>query len=221
MKRIILFFLMSLSISIYGSEINASKTNEDLYNNEKVTLKTEKYYDQLYPGDAKYFTFYQGEKIISLEQFISISQDDILLKNQKILKDVKIGGFTGAAILGGLTLSFFIPSMVFVALQLNYYREQVNYKNLGYNSWLEYYNAKYPEYFIPGLTCIVLTTASIFALLIDLSVTISLIYKYKFNERLYQEAVERYNDKLKQKYGISPELGFISNGINFGIKINL
>ena len=220
MKRTI--FILIFSIFSYLAFTSEAKTaDETAFDNEKITLTIERYHDQMYPLDAKEFRFYQGETEITPEQFITLSQDEILLKNQKIIRNIKIGGFTGAAILGGLTLSFFIPSAIFVAVQLNYYNQQINYESMGYKSWLEYYNAKYPEYFIPGLTCIVLTVSSIFLLLIDLSVTFTLLYQHKFNERLYREAVERYNAKLMEKYNIMPEISFNSDNVNLGIKINL
>jgi hypothetical protein len=216
---IILFLFLSVFCSFSTESIATS--NDESYKKEKVTMTSERYYDQLYPGDAKEFRFYQGDQSITPDQFITFSQDEDLLKNKKVIRDIKIGGFSGAAILGGLTLAFFIPSMVFVAIQLNFYNQQVNYKAIGYNSWLEYYNAKYSEYFIPGLTCIVLMTASIFLLLIDLSVTFTLLYQHRFNERLYRQAVERYNEKLRAKYNITPEFDVNNDKINLGLKINL
>jgi hypothetical protein len=217
-KFLIIILFINLALSANSVE---TPSNQDLYNREKITFSSERYYDQLYPGDAMDFRFFQGDKEITADQFIVLSQDELLLRNKKMIRDIKVGGFTGAAILGGLSISFLIPSIIFVAVQLNYYNQQVNYQNLGYKSWIEYYNAKYPEYFIPGLTCIVLTTGCILLLLIDLTVTFALLYKYRFNERLYKEAVERYNEKLKAKYGIMPELGFLNDNINLGLKINL
>jgi hypothetical protein len=220
MKKIIILCLLLLTLKSFCEE--APVANESLYNQEQITLETNKYFDQEYPGDAKEFIFHQGDKTLTPEQFTVLSQDDVLLRNQKYLKTTKIAGFTTAGIFGGLTIAFFIPSVIFIYLQTVYYKNQTNYTNLGYNSWIDYYKDKYVGYFIPGLTCIVLTAACTLFLIIDLIVTFVLLNKYKFNERLYQDAVDRYNEKLRQKYNIIPEMGLLSEkSFNLGLKINL
>jgi hypothetical protein len=38
---------------------------------------------------------------------------------------------------------------------------------------------------------------------------------------MYRQAVERYNEKLRAKYNIMPEVDMNNDKINIGIKINL
>jgi hypothetical protein len=61
-----------------------------------------------------------------------------------------------------------------------------------------------------------MTGMSLVGLFIDLIVTFSLMYKYKYNEYSVREAVERYNDNLRKKLGIFPDISFNSNDIILG-----
>ena len=73
---------------------------------------------------------------------------------------------------------------------------------------MDYFIAKYPEYFLPGLICIGLTVATSLAILVDLSVTFAILHKYQNNERIIKEVIERYNKKLREKLKVIPDFGF-------------
>jgi len=224
MKFKLLFFILFISINCVFSQQNVIDNSSDaktLYESEKITYKIKQYFDPMYPLAAKDISLFKGNKKISMEEFFLLSQDPLLVKNKEMIKKIKLSGFTTAIIFGSISSIFFVSSAIFIALQATYYTNKANFKSLGYDTWLDYFNGKYGEYFLPGLICIGLTGFSLVALIIELTVTFALLHKYSFNERVYKEAIERYNQKLKEKYRWKGDLGFIKNDILFSLSVNL
>ena len=203
-KALFLFiFCLTFFSSLYGSEkrvIDSRKRKR--YLQEKISFKVKKEFDVLYPLNAKIFYFYKGEKKLSLKQFVELSNDPILIKNQKKIKKIKIAGFSTAAVFGCATVAFLIPGIIFIANMTNY-------------------NPIDDAYIVSGISMMALTGASILGLLIDLIVTFSLLYRYKFNEHTIRQAVERYNETLRKKFGIFPDLSFNTGDIILGLRVKL
>lgn len=229
-----LLILIFLTISIYGlfaSESGETDNSSDKsfnYSSKMLSMEMRESFDPLYPLDVKDFYFYEGERRISKEELIEITQDELLLKNEQKIKDIKRAGLTGAAVIGGVTTTFLIPSLIFIAVQSNYMNIpalQVKDSTTGerYGNWLEYYQANFHTHFLPGIITIVLTGLSAVTLLVELTVTFALIYKHKNNHRLYRDAIERYNRRFKDKLSYLPDFGVRGEeaDIYLGIKFNL
>jgi hypothetical protein len=221
--KIKIFLIMTICFFVSSNMFSIDATSDKVsYENEKITYQVNKYFDSLYPGDMKDFVIFQGKKRITKTQFIVLSNDELLLTNQQYIHKTQLAGFISAGILGGATVSFFIPSVVFFWVHTQYYKTQSNYNVLGYSSWLDFFQAKYSEYFIPGFVCMLLSAVSLVALIVDLTVTFALLYKYQNNENLVRDAIERYNEKLREKYNILPDINSESNDvIKLGLKMNL
>ena len=179
MKKIFyLFFLLFFIIFFISGNEKADSDNNlrGLYLKEKVDLLVNEEFDIMFPLNIKLFEFYKGGEKITLTDFIKISSDPILLRNQKKLRQVKIAGFTTAGIFGGATVGFLIPSVIFAVLMTNY-------------------NPIDDAYVVSGILSFCCTTVSILGLIIDLVVTFSLIHKFQYSEYSIRQAVENYNEK--------------------------
>ena len=116
----LIFLLLFVIFYISGNEQDLSDVEKmELYNKEKVNLVVREEFDVMYPSNIKSFEFYKGGEQITLDDFIKISNDPLLIRNQKKLNQVKIAGFTSVGILGAVTLGFLIPSTVFVVSMTN------------------------------------------------------------------------------------------------------
>ncbi|HPO49116.1 MAG TPA: hypothetical protein PLO89_02225 [Spirochaetota bacterium] len=188
------------------------------YDTEKISYKFIKKFDLFYPDYVKKFDFYKGDKKITFSEFETLANDPLLYKNKETIKQIKTAGFTGAIVLGISSVSFLIPSIIFVALQTNFYNNKKVLTGDGYSSWLDYFIKMYPSYFIPGMVCISMTIITALSILVDLTITFALLHKYQNNERIYKEVIEKYNKKLKEKYKIMPDVGLGSkNELILGI----
>ncbi|HOV15601.1 MAG TPA: hypothetical protein PK771_15040 [Spirochaetota bacterium] len=209
---IVLLFQVSL---LYSNNIEIKDNSDDKlisFKEQKLSFTSKKYFDKLYPDYNKKFEFFQGTKKITQKEFESLTNDPLIIKNNARIKEVKLAGFTGAIALGASSVSFLIPSIIFIALQTQYYNRKDNLTVLGYSSWIDYFIAKYPEYFLPGIICIALTITTALSILVDLTITFALLHKYQNNERIIKDVIERYNKKLKENLKILPEIGI--NGKN-------
>ena len=197
---IFLLFFILFYISSNEKDISDIQKRE-LYEKEKINLVVREEFDIMYPANIKLFEFYKGGEKITLDNFITISNDPLLLRNQEKLKQIRIAGFTSIGVLGGVTLGFLIPSVVFVVNMTNYNPIDDAYILTG---------------IFMGLTCL-----SFLGLIIDFIVTFSLIHKFQYNEYSIRQAVENYNENLRKKLGILPDISFDSKNINIGINIKL
>lgn len=195
--KLLFIILFSFSSFIF---INASEKEE--YNKEKITLEVESKFDVMYPLNTKLFHLQKGNERITLDEFIALSNDPLLLHNKEKVKKIKIAGFTTAGVSGGAMLAFLIPGIVF----------SVNLANYG----------TYDEaYVLTGVGMFVSSVASLAVLLIDIVITFSLLYKFKYNEHAVREAVEKYNRGLARKLGILPDISFKNNDLRFGFSLKL
>jgi len=214
--RVILVFLL-ISMHIYSQD---SSSDNSKYENEKISLEINKYFDVLYPGDSKNFIIYKGNKQITKEYFVALSNDEVLIKNQKYVKKTKLAGFISSSIFGAASLTFFIPSVVFFGVETYFYRTQTNYQNLGYQSWIDFFSAKYSPYILSGLSCMVSSAACFLFMIIDLAITFGIIHNYQSNEKIYKDAIEKYNEKLRKKFNIKPDLDIdYKQTVNLGLTI--
>ncbi len=235
-KIIFLFLVLCISTNIFSNEIpkdsNGQKSNETnlvdgeknyqwFSDNEQITIQTRKYFDPMLPLDATEFIIMKGKTRITDNDFYFLTLDPLLIKNNRELAKVKRGGLIGAAVLGGVTASFFTVSAVFIALQTTYYLNPSSYGSMGYKSWYDYFMDSYPSLFFTGLFFTALTVVGLVALLIDLLVTYSLIHKYKNNEKAYREAAARYNNMMMKKYSLIPDLGYNSETSDLMITFKL
>lgn len=206
MKIRILLCLFGL-LSFYSFSAEAGSVgNEALYKNEKIEMTTTERFDKLFNSPIKDFVFYKGGVVISKEDFKKTVDDPEFLKLDERIKRVKEIGFGSTAFLGGLSFAFMIPSIYFVASNVMW---KYNYSaNKSYDSYIDYYNARYADTILPGLICIVLSGLFFVASLIDLGCTFALLHKYANNELFYRDVIDRYNRKLKVKYGLLPEVSF-------------
>ncbi|MBN2544539.1 MAG: hypothetical protein JXB50_02000, partial [Spirochaetes bacterium] len=156
-------------------------------------------FDQRYPLNIKKFKFFQGNKKINYDEFLKLTSDEFLLKQNDKIRKIKIGGFTTAGVFGGLTVGFFIPSAIFISKQTNYDPVDTSYT-------------------FSGVAMVILTGVSLAGLIIDLFVTFVLLYKNKYSEYPVRKAVENYNENLRKKIGIVPELSFEKDKINLELK---
>ena len=213
---LLLFFITFIVFSSDLTAVDETNDRKKIYNSEKLSFSSKKYFDLLYPEYVKKFDFFKGGNKITYQEFETTTKDPVLFKNKEIIKQIKLGGFTGAVVLGVSSVSFLIPSIIFVALQTNFYNQKQNLT--GYESWLDYFMVAYPSYFIPGMICISLTIITALSILVDLTITFALLHKYQNNEKLYRDAIERYNKQLREKYRIMPDISIGSkNEIILGI----
>jgi|GEM_PF-4611597 len=193
------FFIIIFSFSTYSVEQDKNLNNEqkkEIYRKEKITLEIKKKFDVLYPMNTNIFYFKKGDEVFKFSEFLKLSEDPVLLKNEKKLRRIRIAGFTTAGVLGGVSTLFLLTSIIFIANQTT-------------NNMIE------TSYIITGVVCVGLTCASLLGVVIDLVVTFSLLYKFKYSEHAVRQAVERYNEKLQQKLGIIPDISFNQNNIDF------
>lgn len=202
-----LFYLLTFYILVlfplYSNEKLSSKMDkQDLYNQQKVSFKVKKEFDVLYPLNKKIFYLYKGKERINFQQFITMSNDSVLIKNQKKINKIKIAGFTTAGVMGGAAIAFLIPSIVFIVNMTHY-----NPIDIGY--------------ILSGVSMVGLSLLSVLILLVDLTVTFSLLHKYRFNEYAIKQAIDRYNEKLREKLGIIPDFSFNNKDIIIGARVRL
>ncbi len=205
MKKLLylIFLIFFITFCVLSNEKDQSDSEKrELYFKEKVDLIVKEEFNVMFPANIRLFEFYKGGASISLNDFIKISNDPLLLRNQKKLKQVKIAGFTTAGIFGGTTVGFLIPSVIFVVNMTNY-------------------NPIDDAYILSGVVTVGLTSLSFVGLLIDLIVTFSLIHKFQYNEYSIRQAVENYNENLRKKLGILPDISFNSGNINIGINVKI
>ena len=194
-----------------------------------ISMEVREHFDPLFPLNVKDFYFTQGEKKLSLEDIYAITKDPLLEKNNEKIAKVKRGGLAAAAILGCTSATFFIPSMVFIIMQTNYYnikRMQIEDldNNTKYSSWLSYFEDNYYNIFLPSVLSIIFTGLTSMAMFIDLAVTFGLIQKYKYNQQLYRIVIDRYNQKNAKKISFQPLAGydpFYTESIFLGFKLNI
>lgn len=205
MKKIffLLFLFFFIIFIVSGNEkVNPDKNLKELYLKEKIDLIVKEEFDVMFPLNVKLFEFYKAGEKITLSDFIKISNDPLLLRNQKKLRQVKIAGFTTAGIFGGTAVGFLIPSIIFAVLMTSY-------------------NPINEAYVITGVLSFICSAVSILGLIIDLVVTFSLIHKFQYSEYSIRQAVENYNENLRKKLGILPDISFDSKNINIGLNIKL
>ena len=179
-----------------NSQIN-SKDKEE-YFKQRITIKTTEEFDEMYPVNINKFEFFQGDQKISFEDFMKISNDPILIKNQQKISKVKIAGFSTAGIFGGITVLFLIPAIVFTVQMANYNPVNLNYV-------------------ITGVICYAFAGTGLIGLFLDLIVTFSLLYKFQYSIPAVQQAVDTYNENLRKKLGILPDMSFDGRGLNFNL----
>lgn len=203
-KTIYLIFLLFFILFFISSNEKEQSDLEkrDLYFKEKVNLIVKEEFDIMFPANIRLFEFYKGGTRITLNEFIKISNDPLLIRNQNKLRQIKIAGFTTAGIFGGTTVGFLIPSVIFVVNMTNY-------------------NPIDDAYILSGIVTVGLTTLSFIGLIVDLIVTFSMIHKFQYNEYSIRQAVENYNENLRKKLGILPDISFNSKNINIGINIKI
>jgi len=218
-KVVLLFLILSISLNIFSNEIQKDDIQNSLEqrdyqwfaDNEQITITTRKYFDPMLPFDAIEFVILKGKKRITSSEFYFLTLDTILIKNNIELARVKKGGLIGAAVIGGVTGSFFTVSAIFVAIQTTYYLNPSSYGSLGYKSWYDYFMETYPYLFFTGLVFTALTIVGLVSLLIDLIATYSLIHKYGNNEKAFRAAASRYNNLMMKKYNLIPDFGYKSD----------
>ena len=132
---------------------------------------------------------------MTFDDFIKLTNDPLLLKNQQKVSKVKLAGFTTAGIFGAGTVLFLVPAIVFTV-------EMTNYNPVSLN------------YVVAGVICYAFFGVSLIGLFIDLIATFSLLYKYQYSIQAVQQAVDNYNDKLRSKLGILPDMSFNENSLN-------
>jgi hypothetical protein len=198
-KVLVLFVFIFLGISyFYCNEEDKTLSKEEKmekYRNERITFEIKKKFDVLYPMNTKIFYFQKGDETLNFKEFLELTQDSVLLKNQKKLKRIKIAGFSVAGVFGGASLLFMVPAIVFIANQTNY-------------------NKIANEYTITGIVCVALSGACLIGVIIDLVVTFTLLYKFKYSEYAVRQAVERYNEALQKRLGIVPDISFNQSNID-------
>ena len=207
-KTFLIFILLVLCSVVYANETVAAESAENidvqketLLEDELLSMKTQSEFDARFDSPVKKFYFYKGGVAITEKEFETIVDDPALTENRRKLKQTKITGFSTAGILGGLSVCFMIPSLVFIISQAN-----STWKEKGYNTWLDYYNSEYTYVFLPGLVSIALTGVFIVATLFAVAFTLYGIHKYSNNETLYQAVIKRYNLKMQQKYQLQPDI---------------
>lgn len=214
LKPFLIFILLALGGALFANETeapqlsneNAENPKETKLENELLSMKTTSTFDARFDSPAKKFYFYKGSTAITEKEFEAIVDDPALAENRKKLHQTKVTGFSTVGILGGLSVCFMIPSLVFIISQAN-----STWSEKGYKTWLDYYNSEYTYVFLPGLISIILTGVFVVSTLFALAFTLYGIHKYSNNETLYQAVIKRYNLKMQQKYQLQP---------NFDIKVD-
>lgn len=216
LKSFLIFILLASGCVLFANEIPAEQIQNETpeqssemqeppssvkLEDELLSMKTTSTFDKRFDSPAKKFYFYKGSVAITEKEFEAIVDDPALAENRKKLRQTKITGFSTVGVLGGLSVSFMIPSLVFIISQAN-----SSWSEKGYNTWLDYYNSEYTYVFLPGLICIVLTGIFVVSTLFALAFTLYGIHKYSYNETLYQAIIKRYNLKMQQKYQLQPNL---------------
>lgn len=214
LKPFLIFILLAFGGVLFANEVQVSQVPDENSESQKevnledelLSMKTTSTFDARFDSPAKKFYFYKGSTAITEKEFEAIVDDPSLAENRKKLHQAKVTGFSTVGILGGLSVCFMIPSLVFIISQAN-----SAWSEKGYNTWLDYFNSEYTYVFLPGLISIVLTGIFVVSTLFALAFTLYGIHKYSNNETLYQSVIKRYNLKLQQKYQLQP---------NFDIKVD-
>jgi hypothetical protein len=200
------FTLNAIAVTNDNTKNTNSKTDnvkpEDkvkMYNDEKISYEAKQEFDELYPLNINNFYFFKGEKKITFKEFLDLSKDPYLLKFQEKVKKVRLTGFSTAIISGVVGSIFLIPGIIFITSESNF-------------SPID------QSYFFTGVGMIGAAGLSGLIALIDLIVTFSLLHKFQYSEYAVKQAVERYNENLRVKLKIMPELSF--NNDNFTIGLN-
>lgn len=210
LKPFLIFILLTLGGALFANETEVPQLpdenpeNQEAANleDELLSLKTTSTFDARFDSPVKKFYFYKGSVAITEKEFEAIVDDPALAENRRKLRQTKITGFSTVGILGGLSVCFMIPSLVFIIGQAN----NSTWSEKGYNTWLDYYNSEYTYVFLPGFICIILTGVFVVSTLFALAFTLYGIHKYSNNETLYQAVIKRYNLKMQQKYQLQPNV---------------
>ncbi len=200
-KTFLLIIFFVLPVIIFSSENPANTEKIKQYDKEKITFEFKEQFDVMYPANIKIFYFKKGNQPITFDEFLKLTNDSYLLKTNDRIKRIKISGFTTTAIFGVTTGLLLIPSIIYIAKQTN-------------NDPID------SGFVITGNICIVLAGASLLGMIIGLTVTFSLLYRYKFNVDVIRRAVEEYNEKLREKLGILPDISFnryLDNDLSFSL----
>jgi hypothetical protein len=205
MKKIFIFALfLFLTSSLYCAEKTDKTENEKQYENEKITFEVTSKFDQMMPLNPKEFRMFKGNSRLTLDDFISLSNDPLLLKNIEKVKKIKLAGFTAIGLSGGATLCFLIPAIVFTVLMNTYKVEPWAYA-------VDY------GYVLSGIMMYAMTAASVLAIIVELTVVFSLIYTFSYNEHSVRQAVDKYNEDLRKKLGIIPDLSMKRGNMEFSL----
>lgn len=197
-----LFIIFNLAFCFYIYSVDNIKPDEKItkYKEEEITYEVKQEFNELYPLNINNFYFYKGEKRLSFNDFLDLSKDPVLLKYKEKIKSIKLAGHSTAIVSGCAGTAFLIPGIIFLVSQTNN-------------------NPVDPVYLFSGIGMIGLTGLSAIILIIDLVVTYSLLYKFQYSEYAIKQAVEHYNESLRTKFKITPELSFKAE--NFIIGMNL
>ena len=96
-----------------------------------------------------------------------------------------------------------------------------NYSNKDFVLSMTNNNPIDDAFILTGIFMVGLTALSFLSIIIDLVIVFSLIHKFRYNENSIRQAVENYNENLRKKLGILPDISFNSNSINIGVNIRL
>ncbi|HBD92944.1 MAG: hypothetical protein A2015_13365 [Spirochaetes bacterium GWF1_31_7] len=222
-KNLILLLLFFSFISINAADIISDNTDDE-YVSKSLSMEVKNSFDKKYSLPAKEFFFFRGGVQITEKEFELIVKDTSIRENKKKLKDKSDFGFGSTLVLGGMATAFLIPSIVFVVTQTTYSQNYSLYSN--YTDWFNYYSDNYNYTILPGLINIGLTFVFSVAAVINLAVTFGIINKYKYNENLYRDIIERYNRKLRSRYSVLPSISVANFGENdericFSIKVTM
>ncbi len=218
----LLFTMIFLTVVsfVFSAEVDESSS----YDSEVLTMTTESQFDAKFDSPAKKFYFFKGNKPITEEEFEALVGDNRIKENKKKLTETRIAGYSFSGALAAVAVAFFIPSLSFVIEQANITEKDI--EHMGYKTWLDYYNDKYTYVFLPGLITILLTAIFALSSMIGFITTLNIVSKYKYNEMLYKDAMDKYNAKLNEKYKITPDLsmGFNSESeelLTFSLSMRL
>jgi hypothetical protein len=197
LKRIliILFIIVNYIFFSFGAEKNANTNAKDQYFKDKISFKVKEEFDVMYPLNVNKFEFIKGDQKLSFDDFVKLSNDPLLIKNQQKVAKVKLAGFTTAGIFGVGAGLFLIPAVIFTVQMTNY-------------------NPVSLTYIVSGVVCYAFAGASLIGLFIDLIATFSLLYKFQYSIQAVQQAVDNYNENLRNKLGIIPDMSFNESGLN-------
>ena len=196
-KKIIqILIFLSVAVTVFANE-TADTTNDT---DKKLTYTVQRRFSGKSTLDVKDFYFYLGDNEISFDQFKTLTNDPLIAKTDKMLKQTIVYGSVCGSIFGLTFLGSVIPASVMIT--------SANMETFGGE-----------KYLLSGIAMFAIATASMVGIIIDIIAATTVYHKYRYNEEIIRTVVDRYNKKIGS-VKVQPDISY-NNSDGFGLNLRI